>query len=123
MHPKRLSYKDPKYEEWIRNRPCSIKRCHSQGRVDPHHNWHARGNDYLLLPLCREHHTRGPYSYHYLEHEKFEQVHGITIEKLIVENLVAYLGEKEGDEQVVWWDVIKALIGVIDGLKTNGKTG
>lgn len=88
MHPKYISHEDKKYEDWIRKKPCII--C-QRTPVDCHHAWHGRRNSYLSLPLCRDHHTMSPNSYHRLEHKRFEEVHNLDLGWEIIKCLSEYL--------------------------------
>ena len=63
-----LPQRDPRFLEFVRQLPCSVKMCRlSVGRVDPHHaklDWRPvseggagqKGSDYCAIPLCRIHH-------------------------------------------------------------------
>lgn len=88
MNPKERCFENKKYEKFIHTLPCVV--CNVFG-VDGHHCWHARGNCYSLVPLCRNHHTFGNNSYHKLEHEEFERVHGIKLEWIIMNQLSRYI--------------------------------
>lgn len=88
MHPKHfgiktLDLKNAKYEKWIKTKPCLV--CGREG-VDPHHHWHCRRNDYLCVPLCREHHTE----YHKLESDAFENLHNLNLSWEIINLLVEW---------------------------------
>lgn len=76
------------YESYIRSKPCII--C-GRTPVDLHHCFHVRSSPYFGMPLCREHHTGGPCSYHALEHEAFEKRHKINLYEELFKLLVEYL--------------------------------
>src|SRR3990167_6267284 len=77
MHPKLFTYHDEDYEKWIREEPCLVCR---QSHVDCHHVYHAKRNSYLSIPLCREHHTMSPDSYHRLGVLTFQETHSIHLD-------------------------------------------
>lgn len=90
MHPKNLNFESKKYEDWVREQACIV--CGRHG-VDCHHVWHGRNNSYLSLPLCREHHTISPDSYHRLEWRKFEEKHNLDLSWEIINSLSKYINE------------------------------
>jgi len=84
MHPKHYSFEDEDYKDWIRDRPCIV--CGVE-RCDPHHAWHANKNDYLSVPLCREHHSEC----HSNGVETFENKHLIKFLYIIILLLISYI--------------------------------
>lgn len=86
MHPKYLKSKCERYRKWIKTLPCLI--CKKQ-KVDAHHCFHARSNDYMCLPLCREHHRE----YHDHEWKVFEDKHGLYLMGEIIKHLIRYCDE------------------------------
>jgi len=91
VNPKRLTYTNREYEDWIRQWTCII--C-GQQPVDCHHVEHARQNSYMALPLCRNHHTMNPDSYHRLEKKRFEEKHNIDLSWEIIKKLSQYIEDK-----------------------------
>ena len=79
------------YEKFIKSKSCLV--C-GRTPVDGHYTWHRRSDVYSLTPLCREHHTSGPYSYHIMEHEAFEKYHNVNMLEVIYELLTEFI-EKE----------------------------
>jgi len=77
--------KNPAYRKLVRSQPCCVS-----GR-----NWGVefahtgprglsqKANDLDGIPLNWEFHTRGKLSYHVLGRTRFEEVHGISIERTI----------------------------------------
>lgn len=76
------------YEDWIKEKSCLI--CDRQP-VDKHHVFHARRNAFLIVPLCREHHSFGPVAYHTVEHEKFEEIFKIDLQNEIIKFLSSFI--------------------------------
>ena len=100
MHPKHHIYQDKAYLKWIRQKPCLV--CRKEGPNDAHHVWHTGrkngGNDGLAVPLCREHHTANKFSYHELEHDKFEDLWNIDLKDEIICFLLEYLEHIKGSK-------------------------
>jgi hypothetical protein len=90
MNPKHLNYSDKEYESFVRKQPCLI--C-KYPVVDLHHWDHARRNSYMGVPLCRNHHTMNPDSYHRLEMHEFERRHNIEGAWEIIKLLSQYIQE------------------------------
>lgn len=82
-HPKRFTFKNESYLKYIKKNLCLVCGRHA---VDSHHVWHARNNDYLTVPLCREHHQ----CYHQMEHERFEQKFNLDLKNEIINYLIRY---------------------------------
>lgn len=76
------------YEDWIRAKACLI--C-DRRPVDKHHVFHARRNAFLVVPLCREHHSFGPDAYHTVEHNKFEEIFKIDLQNEIIKLLSEFI--------------------------------
>ncbi len=73
--PKRDRWDNPKFLKWVKTQPCE---CCGRPSDDPHHliGWGQGGmgtkaHDFLVIPLCRQHHTE-------LHNDpvKFERNHG-----------------------------------------------
>ena len=84
--------KSVKYGKYIKTKCCVI--CQQRG-VDLHHVYNRRCDDYICIPLCREHHNEGNVAYHKLGHDKFSKFHGIDLEMVIIKNLLNF-ADKEG---------------------------
>src|SRR3990167_6465157 len=94
MYPKLIHYvKNLDYEKFIRSKPCLI--C-NRIPVDLHHMYHHRGSSYIVVPLCREHHTISTTSYHHLEKDGFEMAHNINLEWEMINLLSAFIHLKAG---------------------------
>lgn len=92
MRPKQLTFKNSKYEKFIKSKPCLI--C---GRmpVQLHHIDHARWNVFMLAPLCMEHHMPGfKDSYHQLERSRFEDKHSLNLDWEVMRLLMEYINEQ-----------------------------
>lgn len=92
IHPKHRirkydSHKNEKYLKWIRKRNCLV--C-GTSPCDAHHVEHNRSMDQYSVPLCRPCHRE----YHDIEHEAFEEKHGIKFEWEIIELLSEFINEK-----------------------------
>lgn len=60
---------DPKYLSWVRSLPCSVPGCVSRYIEAAHageRGYGQRADDRTAIPLCGEHHWRGPESHHRL---------------------------------------------------------
>jgi len=90
--PRDNPFKNSAYEKWIRKQECLV--CGSSDVV-LHHVHHARNNSYLGVPLCVGHHTFNKDAYHVLEHEKFEQVHGLVLDWEVQKLLMQYIEENK----------------------------
>lgn len=88
--PKDNYFKNTNYEKYIRGLCCLV--CGS-AEVVLHHVSHSRNNCYMGIPLCTPCHTFGPKAYHVLEHDKFEEVHNIDLDKEIQKLLMQYIEE------------------------------
>ena len=97
MRPNYVICKNKKYLEWIRQKPCTV--CKRPGPSDPHHAYNSGkkdyGNDALAMPLCREHHTAGPSSYHELGPRTFEEVWNIDLRDELLCLLSEYLDKRK----------------------------
>ena len=89
-HPKYSIYWNKKYEDFIRSKTCLV--CQRPG-VDGHHLEHARKNSFMLIPLCRTHHTFGKDAYHVLEREGFEDRHSVNLDWCVINLLMEYIDE------------------------------
>lgn len=89
--PKDNYFKNAKYEKFIAQKECLV--C-SKTPVQKHHVDHARGNCFLLIPLCVQHHMPGfPQSYHQLEKAAWENLHSINCEWAIINLLSEFIDE------------------------------
>ncbi len=77
----------PKYLKFVRGLPCAIS-----GRLYGVESAHTgsrglkqKADDLQAIPLAREFHTEGKYSYHVLGRVRFEQHHGVSVERIIRE--------------------------------------
>jgi hypothetical protein len=78
----------PKYLKFVRGLPCAvsgrnwgIEAAHTGGR-----GLKQRNDDVLAIPLAREFHQPGyPHSYHTLGRVRFEEYHGVSVERIIEE--------------------------------------
>lgn len=87
-----------KYKAWIRTLPCLV--CGAQPSEAAHTGsdggMSMRSSDYSCLPLCSEHHTMAPASYHQIGRARFEALHDIdcrAIVKRLTHDWFAYSGE------------------------------
>lgn len=92
MRPDQLIYHNPKYEAWIRKKPCLV--CGQESEV--HHVFNTGGKNhrhaYLAVPLCPHHHRHGfSDAYHQLGKEEFENRHSVNLEWEIINYLSEYL--------------------------------
>lgn len=94
MKPKWYKFIDKYYEGWIRKEPCLV--CQSN-EVHCHHVDHARRNAYMSVPLCPEHHTMGPYAYHIIEREAFEEKHKLNLDWEIMKLMMKYIQKLGGN--------------------------
>lgn len=99
MRPDNLVFHSPKYEEWIREKPCLV--CGRKAQV--HHVWNSGGkkahNSMVSVSLCERHHLHGfPDSYHSLGKEEFEDRHCLNLEWEIINFLSQYIFEKNKKE-------------------------
>lgn len=101
-NPKSLVFKDEEFLNFVRKFDCLIS--HQRGRNEEtgeegsfvHHNWHARKNDYLAVPLSSLFHLTGNQSYHKLEHEEFCKTHNVNMEWVIINLLSMYIQHLKG---------------------------
>jgi hypothetical protein len=77
----------PKYLKFVRGLPCAvsgrmwgIEACHCGGR-----GLGQKASDLDTIPLNRKLHTNGPHSYHVLGRVRFEDYHGVSVERIIRE--------------------------------------
>lgn len=82
--PKLLTLENDEYVHWIRTLPCLL--CHGM-ESDPHHVRHARKNDYMAVPLCREHHG----SIHNMGGDTFAETYSIDLSWEIMTLLMRYI--------------------------------
>jgi len=77
--PKTHPVRDKMFLEFIRSQPCLI--CFAQSV--PHHleifGASEKGDDWLTVPLCPQHHTLGPDSIHTLGELRFNDRHMINV--------------------------------------------
>lgn len=91
--PKDNYFKNSHYEKFIADKACLV--C-NMTPVQKHHVEHARGNCYMLIPLCESHHMPGyPTSYHQLERERFEDCHSLNLDWEIQKLLMQYIDENK----------------------------
>lgn len=91
QRPQDQVYKNSRYEKWIASKNCLI--C-DRSPVQKHHVAHARKNSFLLVPLCVEHHMPGfPQSYHQLERKRFEDLHCVNLDYVIIGQLSDFIQE------------------------------
>ncbi len=91
--PKYKTCKNRKYEKFIRSKSCVI--C-GTFPVDLHHIDHARRNAVYTVPLCQFHHRPGfPQSYHQLERRRFEELHNINLDWIVINLLSEFLDEEK----------------------------
>ncbi len=77
--------KNPAYVRFVRSQPCCVS-GRNWSIEAAHTGPHALGrkaDDLSCIPLHRDFHTRKPLSYHVLGRVRFEQAHGISIERTI----------------------------------------
>lgn len=87
--PKDNFFKNTNYEKFIASKECLV--C-GHFPVHKHHVEHARGNCYMLVPLCEVHHISGhPYSYHQLERDRFEDYHKKNLDWEIMKLMMEYI--------------------------------
>lgn len=85
--PKPITYKNPKYLDWLRGQPCVT--CGRSG--EPHHirriKWGAgvgkKSHDYCCVSLCRQCHT--------FIHAGKDDVCHESAELIIIDNLMKYI--------------------------------
>jgi len=93
FRPKDNYFKNSHYEKFIKSKPCLI--CGDE-KVQLHHVDHARGNCFLLIPLCMRHHMPGfPQSYHQLERVRFEDLHSLNLDWVIMNYLMEYINDNK----------------------------
>lgn len=83
----RKPIRHPAYLRFVRGLPCAVS-GRTWGIEAAHTGPHGLGqkaNDLDTIPLAREFHTRGKYSYHVLGRVRFEQHYGVSIERIIAE--------------------------------------
>lgn len=91
-YPKKKPYRNRKYLDWIRSRPCIF--C--GGLSEPHHvrryYWGSgtgqKPHDYVCIPVCRTHHDA-----------KLEM--DICINKVIIRLIVEYIRETRDDIEFI----------------------
>jgi hypothetical protein len=83
----RKPIRHPAYLRFVRGLPCAvsgrnwgIEACHCGGR-----GLGTKVDDLQTIPLAREFHTKGKYSYHVLGRVKFEEYHGVSVAHIIAE--------------------------------------
>jgi Protein of unknown function (DUF968) len=77
----------PKYLKFVRGLPCAVS-GRTYGVESAHtgsHGLSQKASDLDAIPLHREFHTRGKYSYHVLGRVRFEQHHGVSVAAIIAE--------------------------------------
>jgi len=75
-----------KYRAWIRSLPCAV--CGTTRHVEAAHTGSDGGtaqkaSDYSCVPLCQNHHTLDPDSYHVLGRDEFAKRHGLDLHDLV----------------------------------------
>lgn len=88
-NPKYIKKKDSNYVKYIKEKFCTI--CNFEG-VDPHHLYHSAafgGNDYYLLPLCREDHSA--LHTHKNGESNFWELNNVNQEWEVIKNLSEYI--------------------------------
>jgi hypothetical protein len=76
-----------KYLKFVRGLPCAVS-GRTYGVESAHtgsHGLSQKASDLDAIPLNREFHTRGKYSYHVLGRVKFEEYHGVSVARIIAE--------------------------------------
>lgn len=84
--------RDPAYLKWIRALPCCV--CGSQRGVEAAHTGSrglsTKSCDRSCVPLCRQHHQTGKYSYHGLGARAFAARYGLDVGSLVGEFNAGY---------------------------------
>lgn len=83
----RKPIRHPAYLRFVRGLPCAVS-GRNWGIEAAHtgpHGLRQKASDLDAIPLAREFHTRGKYSYHMLGRLKFEQYHGVLIDQIVAE--------------------------------------
>ncbi len=83
----RKPIRHPDYLRFVRGLPCAvsgrnwgIEACHTGS-----HGLGQKSDDILAIPLAREFHTLGKYSYHVLGRIRFEEYHRVRIDRIVAE--------------------------------------
>jgi hypothetical protein len=83
----RKPIRHPAYLRFVRGLPCAvsgrnwgIEACHTGP-----HGLRQKASDLDAIPLAREFHTKGKYSYHVFGRAKFEEYHGVSVDRIITE--------------------------------------
>ncbi len=85
--PSRKPIQHPKYLKFVRGLPCAVS-GRSYGVESAHtgpRGLKQKADDLQAIPLAREFHTDGKYSYHVLGRVRFEEYHGVNVERIIRE--------------------------------------
>jgi hypothetical protein len=83
----RKPIRHPAYLRFVRGLPCAVS-GRNWGIEAAHTGPRALGrkaDDTDAIPLAREFHTKGKYSYHVLGRVRFEEYHGVSIQAVITE--------------------------------------
>ncbi len=87
LRTSRKPIQHPNYLRFVRGLPCAVS-GRNWGIEAAHtgcHGLRQKASDLDAIPLAREFHTRGKYSYHVLGRVRFEQHHGVSVQKIIQE--------------------------------------
>jgi hypothetical protein len=73
-----------RYRAWVRSLPCLV--CGSTPSEAAHtgpHGMSQKASDYSCVPLCTEHHTMAPDSYHRIGPERFAAQYRVNYTELV----------------------------------------
>lgn len=89
--------RDENYLAYIRTYKCCVcgKKCSVAHHVNPG-GVGSKCSDFLTLPLCTEHHTKGKYAIHNIGKEEFQKRFNINFSELISLLLINYIRHFKG---------------------------
>lgn len=93
IHPKKASYRSEQYLKFVRQLPCYA--CQSRHRVEAHHCWKCRKNDFTAIPLCVPCHEFG---IHAGSEQQWLQDHKIDLMEAVMRCLMLYLSHQQGGD-------------------------
>ena len=78
--------RNPAYVKFVRSQPCCVsgRNWNIEAAHTGPHALGRKADDLSCIPLNLEFHTNRPFSYHVLGRVRFEQAHGISIEKTVL---------------------------------------
>lgn len=94
--PKPHTYRDDDYLAWLRTLPCIVPKCKkpSEASHTGDHGYGIKAMDYQAVPMCHDHHIASNSSWHGLGRERFEEMYGLDVDKIVIGLLARYIQEK-----------------------------